>query len=874
MNLECTSGERRTENDGPDISVIIPCYNQERFLPEAVESIVNQTYRYWECVIVNDGSTDHTEDTARNIITKYSEHPIRLITKKNGGVAEARNTGIAEASYDWVLPLDCDDLLERSFLKKAAEIMGAGQGADIVFSNMEVFGDRQGEWIPEAYSKQRVLEINTMPYAGLFRKNLWEKAGGYNPVMGKVLQLEDWDFWIRCSIFDPVVKRIPEKLFRYRVHSSNIFYSLILPNQDCARALTMTAHPDLYSLESMIAAMQIIADCPDTIFERVSDTVRQYPHASLPYLWRGLKYENMGNIKKAIADYETSVKLAPTHDWQPFLRLLLIHQNRGNSNQSDTYLREVIDRMPKSLWPEELQPMVRQTDRGSENIGELNSEGEDLFKHGDMAGAREAFEQAIALDPKNATAHNNLGTIYWYGDQKNLALECFNEAFGLDPDDKDIKLNVIRAMVEFGFTEDALSLSYRHMEGHPDDRNFIRYLNDEIPEIDWKAGIETGPDRTTPSVDYPKSIQFSESEERTESGGCLIPTARAVVDVNRPCNAKCKMCYYTYEGSNWSKSIDAVNAEIMAAKQRGNTSIDFTGGEPTIYPHMAEAVRYAESIGLHTCIITNGLALNRIKQLVDDGCREWLVSIHGFEDGQDRVLDVPGAWEKTLQTVRYLNGIGCFVRVNSTLTRFNYTDLPRLSRFFIEELATRIVNFINFNPHYEWGRPDQPKIYQELNRVQVRVSDVAPYLKESLRLLNYHQVWTNVRYFPLCVLNGYESNVCNIPQVMFDPYEWDYGVTPKTVSSHRANGKRMQEDICSGEGVCKTCGMLNVCGGINKNYAQIHGYAELRPYSSQSNDPHYFKSIGRHGNAWCKTDCIDSGQFAGYIPSREDFPTS
>ncbi|MBW1923793.1 MAG: radical SAM protein [Deltaproteobacteria bacterium] len=322
----------------------------------------------------------------------------------------------------------------------------------------------------------------------------------------------------------------------------------------------------------------------------------------------------------------------------------------------------------------------------------------------------------------------------------------------------------------------------------------------------------------------------------------LIPTRRAVVDLNRACNARCLMCYYAHDENKWSKSLDEVKRELDAARERGNTSVDFTGGEPTIYPYMDEAVGYAESIGLHTCIITNGLALDRIRRLTRVGCREWLVSIHAYESKHDELLQVPGAWEKVNAAVDYLNEAGCFLRVNTTLTCYNAEDLPRLARFFLDRVNPRIVNFINFNPHYRWGEQDQPRVLQELNRVQVKVSHVAPYLKEALDILNDQHLQANVRYFPFCALRGYEAHICNNPQVMFDPYEWDYGVSPKTPEAYLEYGRRLQENVCARQGPCAECGVVDVCGGVHRNYAKLHGWDELKPYREKSDDPYYFKT--------------------------------
>lgn len=321
----------------------------------------------------------------------------------------------------------------------------------------------------------------------------------------------------------------------------------------------------------------------------------------------------------------------------------------------------------------------------------------------------------------------------------------------------------------------------------------------------------------------------------------MIPTKRAVLDVNRSCNARCLMCYYTYDKSRWIKQKEDIKKELIDAKKRGNTSVDFTGGEPTIHPHMPEVIAFAESIGLHTCVITNGLAIEKIKRIVEAGCREWLLSIHGFEEKQDELLGVKGAWDKMNYTLEYLKKEGCFLRVNCTLTKYNYNDLKLLSRHYLEYVNARIVNFINFNPHYQWGAVEQPEVYEKLNQVQIKISEVAPYLKEALDYLEENNLWANVRYFPFCLLKGYEMHICNNPQVMFDPYEWDYGVYPKTEQRYLAYGRELQKNINSCDDRCGVCGILNVCGGVNKNYAKLHGYSELEPYETKIEHPYHFK---------------------------------
>ena len=96
------------------ISIIIPCYNQARFLPDAINSLITQTYTNWECIIVNDGSTDNTREVSLN----FSHHDSRIfyIEQHNQGLSAARNTGLKRASGDYIQFLDSDDVILKDKL--------------------------------------------------------------------------------------------------------------------------------------------------------------------------------------------------------------------------------------------------------------------------------------------------------------------------------------------------------------------------------------------------------------------------------------------------------------------------------------------------------------------------------------------------------------------------------------------------------------------------------------------------------------------------------------------------------------------------------------------------------------------------------------
>src|SRR6478609_2698254 len=102
-------------NSCPSISVIVPCYNQASFLPAAVLSVINQSCSNWECIIINDGSTDDTELVARECVKKDSR--ITLHNKRNGGLSSARNYGINVAKGEYLLFLDSDDIIYPDYLE-------------------------------------------------------------------------------------------------------------------------------------------------------------------------------------------------------------------------------------------------------------------------------------------------------------------------------------------------------------------------------------------------------------------------------------------------------------------------------------------------------------------------------------------------------------------------------------------------------------------------------------------------------------------------------------------------------------------------------------------------------------------------------------
>ena len=119
------------------VSIIVPCYNQAQYLPEALQSVLDQTYSDWECIIVNDGSPDDTDIVAKEWLVKDTR--FKYIYKENGGLSSARNAGIESSKGDYILPLDADDKIGRDYLKLAAQAFEHNVDLKLVYCNAEKF---------------------------------------------------------------------------------------------------------------------------------------------------------------------------------------------------------------------------------------------------------------------------------------------------------------------------------------------------------------------------------------------------------------------------------------------------------------------------------------------------------------------------------------------------------------------------------------------------------------------------------------------------------------------------------------------------------------------------------------------------------------
>lgn len=204
----------------PLVSVVIPCFNQVRYLRDAIESVVKQSYTRHEIVVVDDGSTD---DSAR-IPLEYSE--IKLICQNNRGLSAARNAGLAASVGEYVVFLDADDRLLPEALESAVACIEAQPECAFVYGRYELIGV-DGEPLSSSPVRRTIgdyyLDLLRYNYIGMhatvmYRRSLLEAVGGFNT---SLRACEDYDLFLRIARLHPI-RAHDGVVAQYRQHGANM----------------------------------------------------------------------------------------------------------------------------------------------------------------------------------------------------------------------------------------------------------------------------------------------------------------------------------------------------------------------------------------------------------------------------------------------------------------------------------------------------------------------------------------------------------------------------------------------------------------------------------------------------------------------------
>jgi len=325
----------------------------------------------------------------------------------------------------------------------------------------------------------------------------------------------------------------------------------------------------------------------------------------------------------------------------------------------------------------------------------------------------------------------------------------------------------------------------------------------------------------------------------------FAPTRRFKLDHGRACNLSCKFCYYLHEKPWRNKSDEEIYQLLKIGKLQGNKMCDISGGEPTISPRLPKWLWMAASVGLSPGIITHGQDLkDKLENLWEHGLQDILFSAHGKPEDHNEVTGTEkrDGFARMFGAMQKCRDAGFRFRTNTVLTK-THPGLPELAGI-LTDVKPYIANFINFNPYHEWADADKP--------FMAKVTDIAPDLKRAIDRLTATGTMVNVRYFPFCALKGYEKHIVNMYQVMFDPYEWSYGVCPKTPEEYSRHGELLTDRTSLFSVKCLDCALVGtVCNGVNKVYLEQFGDDELQPYNGgKIHDKFYFRRNAGQGQLY------------------------
>ncbi|MBQ0831325.1 glycosyltransferase family A protein [Marinobacter sp.] len=285
------------DNSHSLVSVIVPVYNREKLVTETVASILDQTYRDIEIILVNDGSTDRSLSVIKNL---QQQHPnlIRVIDQENQGQTVARNQGIKAARGKYIAFLDSDDLWSPDKLKLQIPLFTEGVGlvyggVELINENGETTGfdpcDRQiqGHIFPQLLVKNRMTGGSVV----VLREAL-DSVGMFDPEFSAA---ENWDLWLRiCKKYE--ARLVDTPIVKYRLHQNNMSKDMTLM-QDAKRQI-MEKHCDRHSPDKLVAQYSKLAEAD--LFYKL-----------------GVHYFSQEQFGKAIVSFLRVIKISPFYEDTP-----------------------------------------------------------------------------------------------------------------------------------------------------------------------------------------------------------------------------------------------------------------------------------------------------------------------------------------------------------------------------------------------------------------------------------------------------------------------------------------------------------------------------------------------------------------------------
>ena len=221
------------------ISVIIPCYNYAHYLDECLKSVLGQTYKAHEIIVIDDGGKDNPKE----VCDKYPE--VKYYRKENGGLSSARNYGIERCTGELIMCLDADDKLTPAALEEHLKLIV--DDTTIGQASLMEFGERHVVFMANPKtSLERIMQSNTVFCNAMFPRQAWVDVGGFDESETMRLGWEDYEFWLRCMVAGYKVNTSDFIALRYRCHEGQMTQATTFPNREILAKYIMNKHKEIY----------------------------------------------------------------------------------------------------------------------------------------------------------------------------------------------------------------------------------------------------------------------------------------------------------------------------------------------------------------------------------------------------------------------------------------------------------------------------------------------------------------------------------------------------------------------------------------------------------------------------------------------------
>ena len=254
---------------------------------------------------------------ANALLEAHPKARVRLVQKRNGGLADARNVGLRYARGGWLCMLDSDDLLGREYLQRAAEVVVEDPSVGIIPGCMHNFDAVASDWcFPEGYSLMGLAHWNKFHASVLLSAALMRSVGGYDPALP--WGLEDWNFWLHAALHNPRVRFLPEATFWYRQHAGgSMRKAMFASHLEETKAMVRTNHAELYEPAQLLRDHEVIAAMSAETLLRVNDKIAAFPTAGMPRFWRALHRLRELKVELALSDLRSAAALVTGQSsWQ------------------------------------------------------------------------------------------------------------------------------------------------------------------------------------------------------------------------------------------------------------------------------------------------------------------------------------------------------------------------------------------------------------------------------------------------------------------------------------------------------------------------------------------------------------------------------